>query len=162
MKGYVTTPTVRMPASLDMRATTGAAPVPVPPPMPAVMKTCTRFLYILTTRLSTDGRCSKAVYAPCLRCQQRSSVHPRIPVLPARQVQDFHQFLQPYHHIHHNSSILVRKVQCLQLMCSEAAVSNASTLGQAQQRPYQDRVSTLIPFALCSLPVSFPKPEHPC
>ncbi len=28
-----------LPISLEMRATTGAAPVPVPPPMPAVMKT---------------------------------------------------------------------------------------------------------------------------
>ena len=36
--GFVTTPTVRMPISRAARATTGAAPVPVPPPMPAVMK----------------------------------------------------------------------------------------------------------------------------
>ena len=32
-------PTVRMPSSLAMRAMTAAAPVPVPPPMPAAMKT---------------------------------------------------------------------------------------------------------------------------
>ena len=38
-KGLVTTPTVRMPISRATRATTGAAPVPVPPPMPAVMNT---------------------------------------------------------------------------------------------------------------------------
>ena len=38
-KGLVTTPTVRMPASRAARAMTGAAPVPVPPPMPAVMNT---------------------------------------------------------------------------------------------------------------------------
>ena len=37
-KGLVTTPTVRMPISLATRAMMGAAPVPVPPPMPAVMK----------------------------------------------------------------------------------------------------------------------------
>ena len=37
--GRVTTPMVRAPCSLANRATTGAAPVPVPPPMPAVMKT---------------------------------------------------------------------------------------------------------------------------
>src|SRR5229473_6293477 len=37
--GLVTTPTVRMPDSRAMRAMTGAAPVPVPPPMPAVMNT---------------------------------------------------------------------------------------------------------------------------
>ena len=38
-KGLVTTPTVRMPCSRTARAITGAAPVPVPPPMPAVMNT---------------------------------------------------------------------------------------------------------------------------
>ena len=38
-KGLVTTATVRMPSSLATSATTGVAPVPVPPPMPAVMKT---------------------------------------------------------------------------------------------------------------------------
>ena len=38
-KGMVTMPTVRMPMFLASRATTGAAPVPVPPPMPAVMNT---------------------------------------------------------------------------------------------------------------------------
>jgi len=38
-KGLVTTPTVRMPFSRATSATMGAAPVPVPPPMPAVMKT---------------------------------------------------------------------------------------------------------------------------
>src|SRR3984885_9385399 len=37
--GLVTTPTVRIPASCAARATTGAAPVPVPPPMPAVTNT---------------------------------------------------------------------------------------------------------------------------
>src|SRR5271165_6397646 len=38
LNGRVTTATVRMPFSLATCATTGAAPVPVPPPMPAVMK----------------------------------------------------------------------------------------------------------------------------
>ena len=37
--GLVTTPTVRMPISRAARAMTGAAPVPVPPPMPAVTNT---------------------------------------------------------------------------------------------------------------------------
>ena len=37
-KGLVTTPTVRMPISRAICAMTGAAPVPVPPPMPAVTK----------------------------------------------------------------------------------------------------------------------------
>lgn len=35
----VTTATVRMPASMHVSAITGAAPVPVPPPIPAVMNT---------------------------------------------------------------------------------------------------------------------------
>ena len=39
VNGLVTTPTVRMLRSRAMRAITGAAPVPVPPPMPAVMNT---------------------------------------------------------------------------------------------------------------------------
>ena len=38
-KGFVTTPTVRIPISLAIFATTGAAPVPVPPPMPQVTNT---------------------------------------------------------------------------------------------------------------------------
>ena len=38
-KGLVTIPTVRAPASLASLAITGAAPVPVPPPIPAVIKT---------------------------------------------------------------------------------------------------------------------------
>ena len=37
--GLVTMPTVSAPSSRAMRATTGAAPVPVPPPSPAVMNT---------------------------------------------------------------------------------------------------------------------------
>ena len=38
-KGMVTMPTVRMSIAFASRAITGAAPVPVPPPMPAVMNT---------------------------------------------------------------------------------------------------------------------------
>ena len=38
LNGLVTTPTVSTPRSRAARAITGAAPVPVPPPMPAVMK----------------------------------------------------------------------------------------------------------------------------
>ena len=37
-KGLVMTPTVSEPRSLAISAITGAAPEPVPPPMPAVMK----------------------------------------------------------------------------------------------------------------------------
>jgi hypothetical protein len=38
-KGLVTTPTLSEPTSRAIRPITGAPPVPVPPPMPAVMKT---------------------------------------------------------------------------------------------------------------------------
>ena len=38
-KGFVTIPTVKMPSSFAICAITGAAPVPVPPPIPAVMNT---------------------------------------------------------------------------------------------------------------------------
>ncbi len=38
-KGLVTTPTVKIPISFARPATTGAEPVPVPPPIPAVMNT---------------------------------------------------------------------------------------------------------------------------
>ena len=38
-KGFVTTPTVRIPISFAILAITGAAPVPVPPPIPQVTKT---------------------------------------------------------------------------------------------------------------------------
>ena len=38
MNGRVTTPTVKAPSSLEIFAIYGAAPVPVPPPIPAVMK----------------------------------------------------------------------------------------------------------------------------
>ena len=37
LKGMVTIPTVRIPIFFAISATTGAAPVPVPPPIPAVM-----------------------------------------------------------------------------------------------------------------------------
>ena len=37
-KGLVTTPTVRIPISFAAPAITGAAPVPVPPPIPQVTK----------------------------------------------------------------------------------------------------------------------------
>mmetsp|Transcript_13636 Transcript_13636/g.57320 ORF Transcript_13636/g.57320 Transcript_13636/m.57320 type:complete len:252 (-) Transcript_13636:498-1253(-) len=39
VNGSVTTPTVRLPASFESFATSGADPEPVPPPMPAVTKT---------------------------------------------------------------------------------------------------------------------------
>ena len=39
LKGLVTTATVKAPNSFAIDAIIGAAPVPVPPPIPAVMKT---------------------------------------------------------------------------------------------------------------------------
>ncbi len=42
-KGVVTTATVKAPDALATSATTGAAPVPVPPPIPAVMNTISVF-----------------------------------------------------------------------------------------------------------------------
>ena len=58
LKGLVTTPTVRMPASRAMSAIVGAAPVPVPPPIPAVMKTMSAFsrLLAMLLRLSSALR----------------------------------------------------------------------------------------------------------
>src|SRR5215831_5134327 len=55
-KGLVTTPTVREPSSLAILAITGAAPVPVPPPMPAVTK-------IMSAPSSTSRRRSTSSWA---------------------------------------------------------------------------------------------------
>ncbi len=55
-KGIVTIATVRIPASLVASAITGAAPVPVPPPIPAVKKTILVLLEmasIMSSRFST-------------------------------------------------------------------------------------------------------------
>ena len=54
-KGFVTTPMVRMPISFAHSATIGAAPVPVPPPMPAVIKTRSAPLSasVIVSRLSS-------------------------------------------------------------------------------------------------------------
>ncbi len=55
MNGRVTTPTVSAPISRAMRATSGAAPVPVPPPIPAVTKTMSEPLTASTTRPSSSS-----------------------------------------------------------------------------------------------------------
>ncbi len=53
--GLVTIPMVKIPISFAIRATTGAAPVPVPPPMPAVINTISAF--DRTSRISfSDSR----------------------------------------------------------------------------------------------------------
>ena len=58
--GRVTTPIVSAPIPLATSATTGAPPVPVPPPLPAVMNT-------MSAPLSTSSiswRCSSAAWRP--------------------------------------------------------------------------------------------------
>ena len=61
LKGSVTTPTVRMPFFLDILATTGAAPVPVPPPIPAVMKS----IWVPSSAFSViSSAASKAAFLP--------------------------------------------------------------------------------------------------
>ena len=59
--GMVTMPTVRMSISRAACAMTGAAPVPVPPPMPAVMKT---MLVLLPINSLTSSRVSIAALRP--------------------------------------------------------------------------------------------------
>ena len=62
VKGLVTTATVRMPRSLAIWATTGAAPVPVPPPMPAVMKS----MSVLAIASAISSLDSSAAFSPTL------------------------------------------------------------------------------------------------
>ena len=68
-KGLVTMPTVRMPRSWATSATTGAAPVPVPPPMPAVIKTiCAPFRTLaISSLLSSAARWPTSGSAPAPR-----------------------------------------------------------------------------------------------
>ena len=69
LKGFVTTPTVSTPASRAISATVGAAPVPVPPPMPAVIKTMSESSrdFAILLRLSSALRfpTSGSEPAPC-------------------------------------------------------------------------------------------------
>jgi hypothetical protein len=65
--GLVTTPTVRAPSSRAIRATTGAAPVPVPPPDPQVMNT-------MSAPLMSAFRAS---------CSSRADWRPRSGLAPA-------------------------------------------------------------------------------
>ena len=59
-KGLVTIPTVKHPDSLHTLAITGAAPVPVPPPIPQAIKT---ILASLTTSL-IESSSSRAAFLP--------------------------------------------------------------------------------------------------
>ena len=58
--GRVTTPMVRAPRPLAISAMTGAAPVPVPPPLPAVMNT----MSVPFTTSSISSRCDSAAVRP--------------------------------------------------------------------------------------------------
>ena len=74
LEGRVTTPTVRIPISRAMAATTGAAPVPVPPPMPAdkfllssVRRRARSSLFSSAARLPTAGLAPQPLPAQVLR-----------------------------------------------------------------------------------------------
>jgi len=60
VNGLVTTPTVRMPISLASLAITGAAPVPVPPPMPPV----TNRRSVSVSRALISSLASRAAISP--------------------------------------------------------------------------------------------------
>ena len=62
VNGRVTIATVRAPLSLAARAITGAAPVPVPPPIPAAIKT--RFAPV--TILLISSMLASAAFLPTL------------------------------------------------------------------------------------------------
>ena len=59
--GAVMIPTVKMPISFAALAITGAAPVPVPPPIPAVTK---HILVLVSNMAVTSGRLSRAASLP--------------------------------------------------------------------------------------------------
>ncbi len=87
-KGLVTTATVRMPISLASWAITGAAPVPVPPPMPAVMNTMSAPVIASTMRSrSSSAACRptsglapapRPLVTPEPNCRMRLAPVPRI------------------------------------------------------------------------------------
>ena len=76
LNGRVTTATVRMPRLLAMSAMTGAAPVPVPPPMPAVMNSMSAPSIISAMRSRSSIAASRPIsgFAPAPR--PRVSVEP--------------------------------------------------------------------------------------
>ena len=74
--GLVTIPTVSAPASLASSATTGAAPVPVPPPMPHVTKTRSA---LCSTR-PTSSRFSSIAWRPI--SGRAPAPSPRVSFLP--------------------------------------------------------------------------------
>ena len=64
LKGFVTTPTVKIPCSFAILATTGAAPVPVPPPIPQVTKTMSAPF----TAADNSSALSSAAFCPTSGC----------------------------------------------------------------------------------------------
>ena len=64
--GLVTTPTVRIPISFARRAITGAAPVPVPPPIPQVTKTISApfIAWASSSEFSSAAFCPTSGLAP--------------------------------------------------------------------------------------------------
>ena len=64
LNGFVTTPTVRIPCSFASLATTGAAPVPVPPPIPHVTNTISAPLMAA----DNSSALSSAAFAPISGC----------------------------------------------------------------------------------------------
>src|SRR5581483_7681259 len=74
--GRVTTPIVSAPASFAACATIAADPVPVPPPMPAVMNTMSESL----TTSDSSARLSSAASRP--RVQSPPAPRPRVSLLP--------------------------------------------------------------------------------
>ena len=60
LNGLVTTPTVSAPCSFEICAITGAAPVPVPPPIPAAMNT----MSALRTICAISSALSSAAFSP--------------------------------------------------------------------------------------------------
>ena len=64
--GFVTIPTVRIPISFASCATTGAAPVPVPPPIPHVTNTISapRIISVISSLFSSAAACPTSGEAP--------------------------------------------------------------------------------------------------
>ena len=87
VKGRVTTPMVRAPSPLAISATTGAAPVPVPPPLPAVMKTMSAPL----SASSISARCSSRRESPDFGVASRTEPAGQLPTDVELQVRVAHQ-----------------------------------------------------------------------
>ena len=68
-KGFVTTPTVKIPRFLAISATSGAAPVPVPPPIPHVTNTILASLIksIISSLFSSTALAPISGFAPAPR-----------------------------------------------------------------------------------------------